>query len=211
MTLRIDHFAIGAADLAQGVAALEAALGVCVPAGSKHDKMSTHNHVMQAGNESFLELIAIDPEAPDPGRVRWFSLDDPATQARLAERPRALVWVVGTDDLDSVVATSPVDLGEIVHFRRGERTWRLTVHADGHLPEGGLLPAFIEWSPGPHPSKGQEDLGVRLAGIHCSTPDPVRLRGLFDALGVSRLAEVVEGPQGLSFTFDSPRGRVVID
>ncbi|MEM8957975.1 MAG: VOC family protein [Pseudomonadota bacterium] len=211
MENRIDHLAIGAADLAQGVAAMEEALGVSVPAGSKHAAMSTHNCVMQVGNESFFELIAIDPEAPDPGRVRWFSFDDPATRIRLAERPRALCWVVNTDDLDGVIAASPVDLGEVVPFQRGDRSWRLTVPADGHLPEGALLPAFIEWSPGPHPSTAQQDLGVRLNRVLVSTPEPARTKGLFDILQIGHLAEIIEGETALAFEFDSPRGRVIID
>ena len=95
---KIDHFVIGAASLEQGVAAMEKTLGITVPRGSKHDAMSTHNCVMQAGNESFFELISIDPDAGNPGRARWFTLDDAATQARLAKHPRALCWVVGTDD-----------------------------------------------------------------------------------------------------------------
>lgn len=208
---RIDHLAIGAADLSKGVAAMEEALGITVPAGSKHAAMSTHNCVMQAGNESFFELIAIDPEAPDPGRVRWFSFDDPATRARLAERPRALCWVVNTDDLDGAIAVSPVDLGEVVPFQRGDRSWRLTVPDDGHLPESGLLPAFIEWSPGPHPSTGQQDLGVRLNKVLVSTPEPARIRALFETLQIAHLAEIAEGETALAFEFDSPKGRVIID
>lgn len=211
MPNRIDHLAIGAANLTQGVAAMQSALGVTVPAGSRHDAMGTHNCVMQTGNDSFFELIAVDPEAPDPGRVRWFSLDDPATQARLAERPRALCWVVNTDDLDAVLAASPVDLGEVVQFRRGDRTWRLTVPADGHLPEGGLLPAFIEWSPGPHPSAGQQDLGVRLDKVQINTPDPDRLRAIFGALQIGHLAGIGAGAARLAFSFASPNGAVTID
>ena len=72
---KIDHFAIGTTSLDAGVDALEPTLGVRVPDGSKHTLMSTHNCVMQSGNESFFELIAIDPDAPDPGRPRWFTLD----------------------------------------------------------------------------------------------------------------------------------------
>ena len=104
MENRIDHFTAGTAALDQGQASLKSKLGLEIPNGSKHDAMSTHNCVCQAGNESFFELIAIDPDAPDPGRVRWFTLDDPATRARIAERPRALCWVVNTTDLDAVIA-----------------------------------------------------------------------------------------------------------
>jgi len=74
MNHKIDHFAIGCSSLDAGVTALKKSLGVEVPQGSKHDLMSTHNCVMQSGNESFLELIAVDPDAPAPGRTRWFSV-----------------------------------------------------------------------------------------------------------------------------------------
>lgn len=208
---RIDHFTLGTADLMTGQAALAERLGLTVPAGSKHDAMSTHNCVCQAGNESFFELIAIDPDAPDPGRTRWFTLDDPETRARVASRPRALCWVVNTSDLDAVVAASPVDLGEIVHFQRGDRTWRLTVPKDGSLPEGGLIPAFIEWSPGPHPSSGQQDIGLRLNHIRLIHPDPAMLEGTLATLGVDHLAEVSEGPRGLAFEVTTPKGRVTLD
>lgn len=210
MLNRIDHFAIGAATLNQGVEMLKAATGVTVPPGSKHDAMSTHNRVMQVGNESFLEIIAIDPDAPNPGRVRWFSLDEPETRRRLAVRPRPLCWVVNTDDLDAVIAAAPVDLGEVVHFRRGERSWRLTVPRDGRLPEAGLLPAFIEWSPGPHPSTAMQDLGVRLGDIVLSHPAPDELRQMLTALRVDHLARVESGERNLAFVLDGPRGRTVL-
>lgn len=209
---KIDHFAIGADTLDQGVSAMQTTLGVTVPRGGKHDAMSTHNCVMQSGNESFFELIAIDPDAPaDPGRVRWFTLDDPATQARLADRPRALCWVVGTDDLDAVIAASPVDLGEVVLFTRGDRSWRLTVPKDGHLPMGGLLPAFIEWSPGPHPSTGQQDLGVTLEQVQLAHPNPDELTGILRTLQVDHLCAVTQGDAALSFGLNTPKGKVILD
>ena len=211
MTHKIDHFAIGTASLAEGVAALKPILGVAIPQGSKHTLMSTHNCVMQSGNETFFELIAVDPDAHDPGRARWFTLDFDQTQTKIAERPRALCWVVSTDKLDELVAASPVDLGEIVTFVRGERSWRLTVPKDGHLPEGGLLPAFIEWSPGPHPSTGQQDLGVSLKEVCLSHPDPDKLSATLAALGVDHLATVKAGEAGLSFVLDTPNGAVTLD
>ena len=128
---KIDHFAIGTQSLDEGVAALQETLGVTVPRGGKHDAMSTHNCVMQSGNESFLELIAIDPEAPEPGRTRWFTLDDPATRARLAARPRALCWVVGTDDLDAVIAASPVSFGQFARYFRDVAKTPNALYLDG--------------------------------------------------------------------------------
>ena len=208
---KIDHIAIGPASLDQGVAAMEAALGVTVPRGGKHPAMSTHNCLMQSGNESFLEVIAIDPDAPPPGRARWFTLDESETQRRLAERPRALCWVVGTDDLDSIVANSPVDLGEVVPLSRGELSWRLTVPKDGSLPEGGLIPGFIEWSPGDHPSTGMQQLGVTLKTVRLSHPEPERLAGMLRVLQVDHLAEIVEGVPSLSFVLDTPSGEVLLD
>jgi hypothetical protein len=205
----IDHFSVGADTLAQGVAFLKTALGVEMPKGSKHPMMATHNCVMRAGDDCFLELIAIDPD-DRPTRARWFSFDEPTTLRRLTERPRPLCWVVRTDDLDGIVRTSPVDLGEVVKFQRGERSWRLTVPADGHLPARGLLPAFIEWSPGPHPSVSQQDLDVRLRRIVLTTPEPARLLSTLKALNVDALADVKEGPTHLGFEFDTASGPVTL-
>ncbi|MEM7206924.1 MAG: VOC family protein [Pseudomonadota bacterium] len=196
----IDHFAVGAFTLEQGIDALATLLGVEVPRGGKHDAMSTHNCVAQAGNSSFLEIIAIDPDAPDPGRARWFTLDEHSTQERLAERPRPLCWVVGTDDLDAVIDTSPIALGEVVTFTRGDRSWRLTVPENGSLPCGGLVPAFIEWSPGPHPSSGMQDIGIKLTGIEAAHPDVRWLTGIYRSLGVDHLVNVVE-EQAISLRF----------
>ncbi|MEM8774037.1 MAG: VOC family protein [Pseudomonadota bacterium] len=208
---QIDHFTIGTCDLSEGQTALHELLGAIIPQGSKHEAMSTHNCVCQAGNECFLELIAIDLEAPDPGRVRWFTLDDPATRMRIEKRPRALCWVVNTSNLDTVVANSPIDLGEIVQFQRGDRTWRLTVPKDGSLPEGGLIPGFIEWSPGPHPSTGQQDIGITLEAVQLHHPDPKHLNSLLIGLEIDHLVDVYEGPRTLSFRVRTPNGTVAID
>ena len=67
----LDHLVIGAATLAEGVAWLEDRLGVTVPAGGKHPLMGTHNRLMQLGHGTFLEIIAIDPDAASPGRRRF--------------------------------------------------------------------------------------------------------------------------------------------
>ena len=209
--LQIDHFTLGADDLTKGRADFAELTGLTLPMGGKHPHMSTHNCLTAVGERQFFELIAIDAEAPHPGRIRWFSLDEARTQSRLAERPRALCWVVETDDIETLVANSPVPLGEIITLTRDGRSWRLTVPTDGHLPEQGLLPAFIEWSPGPHPSTVQADIGLRLEQVILHHPDPAWLSDIMTKLGVAHLARIEEGDKSLAFQVATPKGSLILD
>ncbi len=208
---QLDHIVMGCCDLADAKADIETRCGVSVPDGGKHPMMSTHNALMQAGGNTYFELIAIDPAAPAPDRRRWFSLDDPATEAHIAARPRALCWVVGVRDLDALKAISPIDLGRILNVTRGDLHWRLTVPDDGHLPTGGLLPAFIEWPDGKNPCHNMPDMGVRLNQITISTPEPEVIADLMAACGVSGFANIVKGKKGLRFDMTTPYGMVTLD
>lgn len=128
----------------------------------------------------------------------------------IAEQPRALCWVVNTDDLDAVIAASPVDLGEVLELSRGELSWRLTVPKDGSLAEGGLIPAFIEWSVDEHPSGNMQDVGVTLETVRLTHPEPEKLGAMLSALNIQHLAEVVAGTEpGLSFVLKKPDGEQV--
>jgi len=211
MMRELDHIVMGCQSLRDGVIQLSKTVGVNVPEGGKHPMMSTHNHLMALEKGSFFELIAIDEAAPTPDRVRWFTLDETATQDYLSAGPRPLCWVVKTDDLDRLVAESPYDHGEIVTLSRGDLTWRLTVPQDGSLLEGGLLPAFIEWPEGPHPSEAQTDLGVRLSRICLSHPDTQVMQAHLDALKIAHLAQVEEGPRGLRFEMLYQNEVIILD
>lgn len=85
MTNKIDHIAVGATSLERGQTELKQTLGVEIPKGGKHEFMATHNCVAQVGNSSFIEILAIDPEGKAITHPRWFTLDEPGTQARLAK------------------------------------------------------------------------------------------------------------------------------
>ena len=94
MTTALDHLVIAAHTLAQGAAWCQATLGVVPGPGGRHAFMGTHNRLLRIDSagfaQAYLEIIAIDPEAPPPGRPRWFGLDEPALQARLRHAPRLL-------------------------------------------------------------------------------------------------------------------------
>ena len=192
---KIDHIVIGANDLDQGIAFIESKLNVTLPKASKHEDMSTHNCVGPTGNDSFIEILSIDPDAPEPARTRWFDMDNPVVKAKFQVSPCAYHWVVGTNDLDAVIKNSPIPLGEVVKFTRGERSWRLTIPNDGSLQEEGLIPTFIEWSPGAHPSSGMQDLGLELQEVVLTHPDSSWLINILCELGVADLATVITGKE----------------
>jgi hypothetical protein len=188
--LEVDHVTIGAHNLEQGRAYVRERLAVDLPLGGKHPDMATHNRLMRLGESLFFEVIATDPEAPAPGRIRWFGLDGADLQSQLAARPKPVGWVVRTDDIEDLCRRSPVDLGRIVNLSRGDRTWRLTVPDDGQLPFDGLMPAFIEWSPGPHPAVNMQFLGPTFERVVLRHPDSQKMAAIFDSLGLATLASI---------------------
>ncbi|EKV31814.1 Riboflavin-specific deaminase [Caenispirillum salinarum AK4] len=214
MTLRLDHIAIGAASLDDGVAWLEDRLGVPLSGGGAHPRMGTHNRLLKLGQRLYLEVIAIDPDAPAPDRPRWFGLDDPAVQARLAERPRLLAWIARTNDIGATLAQGPEGLGEVQPMSRGDLEWRITVRPDGAPPAGGALPLLIQWPQDRHPADGLPESGCRLERLTLRHTAPERIRdGLMRLEFVAGPAAVVATPDeapGLAADIRTPRGRTVV-
>jgi hypothetical protein len=160
----LDHLVIAARTLEEGGAWVEAKLGVAPVAGGKHPTMGTHNRLLRIGPREFLEVIAIDPEAPPPQRPRWFDLDSPGMRARLEEGPALIHWVERTADLEAALRdySEPV---QILSFARGPYRWRLGVPRDGRRPRGGSLPRLIQWEGAMHPADALPESGCRLEGF----------------------------------------------
>ena len=201
MNIALDHVTLGAATLEAGAAHLRQELGIEMAPGGAHPHMSTHNRVLNVGETRFLELLAVDPDAAAPPRRRWFGMDDPAMIARLAERPRAVGWVLRTDDIQRLRDASAVDLGAVTPMSRGSRSWKLTVRDDGMMPFSGLVPAFIEWSEGPHPADAMPFLGPVLSAVELRHPQADRLRDVLEALGAASFATVRQDDAGPSMAF----------
>jgi hypothetical protein len=210
--LAIDHLAIAAATLDGGVAWARETLGVTVPRGGEHPRMGTHNAVARSGSDTYLEILAINPDAPSPDRPRWFGLDDPDIRAELALAPRIATWVVRTTDIAaslSAARAAGLDLGDPIAMTRGDLAWTIACRDNGSLPEGGVLPVLIEWPEGPHPSQRMADVGLRLIEITLRHPQPEQLTAWCEALDVRHLVRidpgVFERPRVVA-TFDSPQG-----
>lgn len=169
MSMELDHLVVGAATLEEGVAWCERVLGVTPGPGGQHALMGTHNRLLKISGplhpRSYLEIIAIDPAAPPPGRTRWFDLDLPALRERLAEGPGLIHWVARVPQLDAALAnwrSEGVDAGEPVEASRGALRWRIALRADGRRLRREALPVLIEWSGEAHPTDTMPDSGVQL-------------------------------------------------
>ncbi len=207
-----DHLVLAARDLDTAAVWLEDHLGVTLAAGGKHVRMGTHNRLLGLGTDLYLELIAIDPQAPPINRPRWFGLDSLDLPE---QRPRLIHWVARSDDLAQDLAACRHDAGDILAMERGDFRWRITVPADGHLPGDGLLPTLIQWDVPCHPSQRLPDSACRLMKLEGFHPAAADLKADLAAIGLaSRLdlhaAEPGEAAQLVAY-LKTPRGLVELD
>jgi glyoxalase-like protein len=193
-----DHIVIAAAHLDDGAAWLHDRLGVSMSGGGRHRRMGTHNRLLRLGDGRYLEVIAVDAAAPAPDRPRWFGLDQPAMQARLAHEPRIVGWAARTAAIAEVAARSPIPVGVPEPMSRGGLSWLITIPADGSLPDGGAFPSLIAWpADRPHPSEGLPDQGCRLLGFEIGHPQRTRLEHALASIGFDGedgLVRVVAAP-----------------
>lgn len=216
MATVLDHLVVAAATLDEGVAWCEATLGVTPGPGGRHPHMGTHNRLLPLGGAAFpqayFEVIAVDPEAPPPGRARWFGLDTPELQAALARGPQLIHWVARSEPFEATLdalAQQGHDPGTPLPAHRdtpqGRLAWRTTVRDDGRPRAGGALPTLIAWD-GPHPTLRMPPpvlvlRSLTLRGLPPAVRDALQLQGVAVADGA--------GP-ALAATFDTPRGVVTI-
>lgn len=208
---KLDHLVIGAADLDTGREYLEDLLGVKMEAGGRHDTIGTHNMLLRLGDDQYLELIAIDPEAPPPERPRFFALDDPAMRGAIQVCPQLIAWVARASDIDAAAARSPYRKMEIRDMARGDLRWRMTFTPDGALPLAGALPLIIEWQTEPMPPQRLPDAGCALTRFVVQSPDEQRAERVLQGLNLEGVRVEYSVQTGLAATLSTPgRGEVIL-
>ena len=167
--------------------------------------MGTHNALLRLSASSYLEVIAIDPQAPGPARPRWYGLDVLSPDAL----PCLTTWVVHGGAAERAAADGSMHLGGPVDMARGPFRWRVTVPRDGSMPMGGMIPAVITWA-SEHPAQALPDRGCRLVGLEARLPEAEALRTVLDTLGVHDCTIVPTAPPDeprLDAIIETPRGR----
>jgi len=198
--IELDHVAIAGETLGAAQAHVEDALGVHMQPGGAHEVFHTHNMLLGLEDGLYLEAIAINPDAPNPDRPRWFDLD------RFQGPPRLTNWICRTDALNTVLSHTDAELGEPVALRRGDLRWRMAVPQSGILPFDNCAPALIQWDTRPHPAALLAPSGVRLRRLTLTHHDPDGLRALLAPVLDDDRISVEPGGPGLHAAFDTPNG-----
>jgi hypothetical protein len=201
----LDHLVLATPDLAATVADFAERTGIAPAAGGAHVGLGTRNYLVSLGGSRYLEIIGPDPEQAEPSGPRPFGVDG-LTIAR------TVTWAVSTPDLDAAVAAARAqgyDPGPVraMSRRRPDGTlleWRLTDGDTAH--PSGLVPFLIDWSPSPHPTTAPDLPVAPLLEFSATAPVPDEIRPLLSAVGAE--LPLAEGPVGLTFTLDTPRGPV---
>ena len=212
---QMDHLVVAASNLEEGADYLREVLGVDVPMGGRHEMMGTWNRVMSLGDGVYLELIAINPEMDPPDQPRWFGLDDPHVRASLTAGPRLLTWAVNTDDLDSLVASSLVPLGNIREAQRDDLRWKVAISEDGRMPASGLLPLCIQWMVEFHPSAKMADLGISFKELRLLHNRPQWMEAALESVGNPKNVKIKAIPDNetnrLELVLNTPNGEVILN
>ena len=230
MKTQIDHLVVAAHTLEQGVQWCEATLGITPEAGGEHSQFGTHNKLFKIATPAhplaYFEIIAINPGAKgpaNPNAKRWFDLDNPELRAAVAQEPRLVHFVAGTDEMQAAriaLKNLGIDRGPAMpasrHSRKGVLHWQITVREDGYRLFEGCLPTLIQWGKPDdaeplrlHPRNSLPRSRVSLDSIAVSHPSAAKLQAAYAAIGLEGVA-ITEGPANLSATLKTPRGLVTL-
>jgi Glyoxalase-like domain len=197
----IDHLIYAHPDLAAGVADIEDRFGVLATGGGQHPGRGTHNKLLALGPRTYLEVIAPDPNQPEPSRPRPYGVEG-VTDGRLVG------WAVECDDIEAAAAVARgrgFDPGGVLDGQRATPTatllrWRQT----GNALAAGLVPFLISWGETRHPALDAPG-GLVLTELRLEHPDPPALRPALAALGADVEVRLAPNP-AIVARIDGPRG-----
>ena len=201
---RVDHLVYATPDLDRGIAEIEKLVGVRATLGGKHPGRGTRNAFIALGPNSFLEIVAPDPDQPPPKEPRPFFQGPYGI--------KLVRWFINSRDIDA-------------HSGRGRQQGRALRRSEtGQQTEAGWGSSFVavhrpvetrgrrrrafHYRLGRHTSPSQSAAkGATLIRLRAEHPDPRYAKRLLLALGLKLPVEKANRP-ALIATIEGPRGRV---
>lgn len=208
MSVVIDHLVLAVPDLAEGVDWFAEVSGVRPIAGGAHEGRGTHNALVSLG-DSYLELIAPDPDQPDPPQPRPFGVSDVTTPTLVTFAVRPAPG--GT--IETVVAgarSAQFDPGDPQSMSRmqpdGSRLeWKLTFPLAGLH---GVVPFVIDWEDTQNPAETTPQ-GLGLNDLMVHHPNASEVGAAHRALGLA--LPVMERPTpAIRASLSTPGGSLLL-
>jgi len=197
--MKLDHLAIVAETLDEGVAWAEERFGVSLSDGGTHEAFGTHNKLLHLGTRLYLEVIAPKPNTTSHMGERWFGLDD------YRGPPKLSTWLVRSDDVRGLLVDAVPGSGQAIPMNRGNWSWLIAVPDSGWMPLDGMAPGHLQWGSSDHPADHLPDQGVRLLDLTVSHPQISQL-----ARYAQPRLSLLEGTPNLSARFSTPNGQVTL-
>lgn len=199
--LEIDHFAVSCEALTQGVEYVADFLGVSPEVQGSHPQMGTHNRLLSLGPSVYLEVIAIDTEAPPPDYPRWFDLDN------FSGPPRLTNWICRTSNLQSALTDAPLNTGQPISFEREKYNWDIAVPKDGKLPFSGGFPALIQWRGAAHPAPDLPQTAFQFKSVNVMHPQALDLKRSLAKYTIPQNVQVTDRAKlEIQITVETPSG-----
>lgn len=200
----LDHVVLATTDIAETCVAIARATGVSPSAGGAHVGKGTRNALCALGDGTYLEVIGLDPDQPEPPEPRPFAIDRLVT-------PGVVTWCARRRHLAALVAaaaeaglpfTGPVPMQR--ESPEGLLSWELALPA--FETEAGVVPFFIDWGNTPHPSMSASIArGLRLESFRLHHPEPERIARWFDTFAIDAEPIRADAP-GLDVVLAGPAG-----
>lgn len=202
---QVDHIIYATPDLDRGIAEIEKLTGVRAKFGGQHPGRGTRNALIALGPTSYMEIIAPDPDQPEPKEPRSFGVSE-------LKQSKLVSWAAKGTNLTQFVEEVKRKQIEFGPLRPGSRkrpdgvvlSW--TSAAVNTDLKSDLIPFFIDWGKSPHPAESAP-AGLTLVGLRAEHPDPQRIQRLLNGLGLDLV--VRKGPEpALIAVIKGPRGTV---
>lgn len=200
----IDHLVYATKDLPLTLNLLQDALGTTFSTGGCHPNRGTLNHLLKIGPNTYLELLAVDPDNTNTPPPRWMGIDllPKNTTGRLTRWARAVTSALPPEQLNNI------------NFEAGSRRttdgslleWRLS--DPGSSPLISAAPFYIDWLGQPSPAERLPQSGCRLLKLTVSGPD-VSLQPLADELP-QLIVEKTNSPARIEAIITGPAGTVIL-
>jgi hypothetical protein len=207
LSTSVDHLMWGAADLAEGMAAIARLFDAEPVPGGAHPGRGTCNALLGLADGRYLEIIAPDPNQPQSGGFA-------AALADLAQ-PALITWALRSADLPGVarqLTTAGIESRGPVPTRRTtpegtELAWELLFPHSHDF--GVLMPFFIDWGTSGHPADDLHPAGT-LEAIIVESPHAVSLRRLLGKVDVPLVVREAAEP-ALHATIVTAHGDIVLE